>query len=109
MRPVSITVSSATTSGVIVPDYRAQNFQVTVSVIVAGTNTSKVQYTTDDVFATTFDPTTANWFDVATLNLLTASAIGYINFPVTGIRLNVTAYTNGSATIKVIESAGPGG
>jgi len=42
-----------------------------------------------------------NWNNHDTLNGLTSSANGNIAYPVTGIRLNVTAYTSGTVNVGI--------
>jgi hypothetical protein len=106
MRPIRVAVSSATTSAVIPLDQYISPFNVSVGVTLsAGANlTYKVQYTFDDVFAAAFNPSTATWFDHATITGKTASFDGNFAFPVTGIRLNVTPYTSGTATMNVVQA-----
>lgn len=106
MRPIRVPVSSATTSQVVPLDQYISPENVTVAVVLsAGASlTYKVQYTFDDVFAATFNPATANWNDHATLVSKTASADGNFAFPVTGVRLNVTPYTSGTATLTVLQA-----
>lgn len=106
MRPIRVTVNSATTSAVIPLDQYISPFNVTVGVALsAGASlTYKVQYTLDDVFASTFNPATATWFDHATLVAKTASADGNFSMPVSAIRLNVTPYTSGTATMNVLQA-----
>lgn len=110
MRPIQVTVSSLSTSSVIPMDTYQDPFSagVAVSLSVGATLTYTVQHTFDDVFAPGFSPTTAKWFDHATLVNKTASSDGNYASPVTGIRLNVTAYTGGSATMTVIQAGMPG-
>lgn len=43
-------------------------------------------------------------YDHSTLTGLTASAVGNLAFPVTAVRLNVTAYTSGSAALTVLQN-----
>ena len=106
MRPIRVAVSSATTSQVVPLDQYISPENVSVAVVLsAGASlTYKVQYTFDDVFAANFSPSTAAWFDHATLVGKTASADGNFAFPVTGIRLNVTPYTSGTATMNVLQA-----
>ena len=106
MRPVRVTVSSATVSPPIPLDQYLTPFNVGlgVTVSVGGTLTYKVQHTFDDVFAAGFDPATATWFDNATLVAKTASSDGNYAFPVSAIRLNVTAYTSGNAVMNVLQA-----
>lgn len=110
MRPVRVTVSSATVSAPIPMDQYISPFNVGFGVTLSAgaTLTYKVQHTFDDVFASGFDPSTAAWFDHATVTGKTASTDGNYAFPVSAIRLNVTAYTGGTATMNVLQ-AGIGG
>ena len=80
-------------------------FQVTIALAVQGTNTSKVQVTLDDPL-TAIDPQGSNltWFDHATLVNVTANALGNIAFPVRAVRLVMTAYTSGQATMTVLQA-----
>ena len=106
MRPIRVTVGSATTSAVIPLDQYISPFNVGVAVTLsAGAGlTYKVQYTLDDVFASTFSAATATWFDHATITGKTASFDGNFSFPVSGIRLNVTPWTSGTATLNVLQA-----
>lgn len=106
MRPIRVSVGSATTSAVIPLDQYISPFNVSVGVTLsAGASlTYKVQYTFDDVFSPTFNPSTATWFDHATITGKTASFDGNFSMPVSGIRLNVTPYTSGTATMNVLQA-----
>jgi len=100
MRLQSVTLSSVTTSAPIPLDRSANPFSVGLVIEVTGTNTSKVQMTLDDVF----DPTvTPIWFDHSTLSAVSATTSGNIAFNCTAVRLNVTAFTSGTATLKVLQ------
>jgi hypothetical protein len=79
-----------------------------VTLTAGATLTYTVQHTFDDVFAAGFTPAGASWFPHATLAAKTASSDGNYVAPVTAIRLNVTAYTSGSATLTVIQAGMPG-
>ena len=80
------------------------NVGMGVAVSSGASLTYTVQHTFDDVQSPDFDPATATWFPHATLAAKTASADGNYAYPITGIRLNVTAYTSGSVTLTVIQS-----
>lgn len=108
MRPASQTVSSATVGAPIVLDFRADKPTTEIGCTATGTLTYKVQYTTDDVFAVGWSAGTATWFDHATITGKTASFDGSLTIPATAVRLNVTAWTSGSVTMRVICSSGPG-
>ncbi len=104
MRPQRVTVSALAASDPIPTDHYIGPFNVGLGVTVNGTLTYSVEHTFDDVFAAGFDPGTASWFPNDTLTAQTASGDGNYAFPVTAIRLNVTAYTSGSATLTVIQA-----
>lgn len=106
MRPIRVTVSSQAASAVIPLDQYISPFNVGLSVnLSAGaTLTYTVQHTFDDVFAPGFDPASATWYNHASLFDKTASAEGNYVLPATAIRLNVTAYTDGAATMNVLQA-----
>ena len=110
MRPIRVTVGAQDVSKVIPLDTYQDPFNVSIGVSLSGgaTLTYSVQHTFDDVQAAGFDPTTATWFSNSGLSAKTTSLDGNYAFPVTAIRLNVTAYTSGTATMTVIQSGMPG-
>lgn len=73
-------------------------FNVGFGVVVTGTVTYSVQHTFDDP-ATGF----TTWFSHPTVAAETANADGNYAFPVTGIKLLVSAGT-GSATLNLIQA-----
>ena len=110
MRPIRQTLSSQTVSLPVVLDSYRDPFNVGLGIALsAGASlTYKVQHTLDDVTLETFNPTTATWYDHATLTAKTTSSDGNYAYPVTAIRLNITAYTSGSAVMTVIQAGAPG-
>lgn len=100
MRLQSVTVSSVAASAAIPLDRSANPFSVGLVIEVTGTNTSQVQMTLDDIFDPTVTPV---WFTHATLTAITATTSGNIAFNCTAVRLNVTAFTSGSATLKILQ------
>jgi len=106
MRPIRVSVGSATTSAVIPLDQYISPFNVSIGVALsAGASlTYKVQHTFDNVFAAGFNPATATWYDHATLTSKTASSDGNYAYPVSAIRLNVDPYTSGTATMNVLQA-----
>lgn len=106
MRPIRVTVDSATASRPIPMDHYRDPFNVGVGVALsAGASlTYTVQHTFDDVFAKTFDPATATWFNNTSLSSKTTSSDGNYSFPVTAIRVNVTVWASGSATMTLIQA-----
>jgi len=107
MRPVVYTIIGTGVSNVMPPDQYISPFNVSLGVTVSGTSTYTVQYTFDDVFASGYNPSSGNWVDHPTLTAQTGSKDSNIAYPVSGIRLNVTA---GTGTVRlVITQAGGGG
>jgi hypothetical protein len=101
MRPTSITVSSAASSAWIPVNYRQNSFLVGVGVVVpSGTLTYKVQHTYDDIFDSSVTPVA---FDHATITGKSANFEGSYTSPVRAIRLTVTAYTDGSAVMTLLQ------
>ena len=110
MRPVRVTVASQTASAPIPLDHYQGPFNVGIGVAVAAgsTLTYSVQHTFDDVWAEGFDPSTAVWFTNSALGSKNNTLDGNYAFPVTAIRLNVTAYTSGSVTMTAVQAGMPG-
>lgn len=105
MRRVVTTVTGVANSAPIPMDHRAQVFNVGIAVTVSATATYNVQYTLDDIYNLTITPT---WFSMAApFAAATANASGNQNFPVSAMRLNVTAST-GSVTMTLLQSSGQG-
>lgn len=100
MRPQQVTLSSVTTSAPIPLDREANPFSVGLKLVVTGTNTSSIEVTLDNVFDSTITPT---WTGLTSLTGLTATTNGNIAFNVTAVRLNMTAFTSGSATLQVLQ------
>lgn len=110
MRPVVQTVSSLANSTPIPLDTYQDPFNVSVAAVLSGgaSLTYTVQHTFDDVFAKDFDPSTATWFNHASLASKTTSSDGNYAFPVRAVRISVGAYTSGSVTFTVIQAGMPG-
>ena len=110
MRPIRVTLSAAGASSPIPLDHYIGPFNVGLGVSVAAgsTLTYTVQHTFDDVNSPSFDADTATWYPNSSLSAKTASLDGNYAFPVTAIRLNVTAYTAGSATMTVVQAGRTG-
>ncbi len=112
MRPVTAPVLAAVAAGSpIVLDYRAGNPLLSVQLIVTGTNTSTVQVTNDDVFASGYVAASGNWFScpIATMVAATSSQLGNMSGLFTAIRLNMTAWASGGATLKIVAASNQGG
>ena len=104
MRPIVVTVSSQAASNTIPMDWNQNPFSVGFAVIVSGTLTYSVQYTMDDVYAANYVSASANWFDHPVVASQSGSSIGNFAFPVRGVRLNVSSWGSGTATLTVLQS-----
>lgn len=100
MRPTSVARSAAGTSAWIPLDYRQSPFNVGLGLVISGTNTVDVEHTFDDVFDSSVTPTA---FKHSTLTAKTANADGNYAFPIRAVRINVTAYTSGTATLTILQ------
>lgn len=100
MKLQSVTVAAVAVSAPIVLDREANPFSVGLKLTVTGTNTSSIEVTLDDVFDPTVTPT---WLALTSLSALTATTTGNIAFNCTAVRLNVTAFTSGSAKLQVMQ------
>ena len=107
MRPYTTpAVGSVTISAPVQIDWAEGDFNVGLSLNVTGTNTSTVQVSLDDpnaVYATDYN-TDATWHDLANLTSLTASAAVSLVGPSRAVRLNMTAWTSGSATLTIVQA-----
>lgn len=111
MRPTVVTVSSQTTSSPIRVNWRGTggNFALSLGVdLNPGALTYTVEHTFDDPgdFTSATDyGSNATWRATTGLTALTATDEGNIAFPVQAVRLNVTAFTSGSAELTVIQAS----
>jgi hypothetical protein len=97
--------TAAATSAIYPLNWRQQDFQVSLALAITGTVNVTVQHTFDGLhgeYVTAYSGLT--WFPHSTLASKTASADGNYAFPVTAIRITVTAYTSGSVTFTVIQA-----
>jgi hypothetical protein len=91
------------------PDIFRNPFNIGISVAVNSTGiTFSVESTMDyNGFSSAFISTAANWFPNSGLTAQTSGGTGNYAYPVTAIRLNVTAGSStGTATITCIQAGG---
>lgn len=101
MRPTIIpTVSSVTTSQALPVDWTQQNFDLSLSLVITGSGTYKVQFTFDNIQDSTVVPT---WQDHPIMTGVTATTNGNIAFPVRAVRLNCTVFASGGGTLTVLQ------
>jgi hypothetical protein len=104
-RPIRKTLSAAgSTTPIPVDLYPYTAISVAVILAASSTLTYTVEHTYDDVFAQGFDPATATWFPNADLAGDTANGESRYLSPVTAIRLRISSYSSGSATIVVLQT-----
>lgn len=111
MRPIVVELSAAGLSRPIPVDFAQPDFKLTLQVGLTNgaTLTYSVQNTADDPYRRDYETdfnTDADWFNTTGLAGLSASAQGNIFFPVQAVRLNVTAYTSGTARLTVLQQTG---
>lgn len=106
MRSIVLTRSGSTGASAIgvLDTYRAP-FNVSIGIKVSGTATCKIEHTFDNVL--TADPSAATWYDHPVLTSITANIDGNYAFPVTAVRVNMTAGT-GTVTATFIQAGMPG-
>jgi len=67
--------------------------------------TYNIEFTTDYTGSSTFTSSLANWFVSSLASAVSSASFAVINFPVTAIRLNVTAYSSSpTITTTVLQS-----
>ncbi len=105
-RPIRVTVGAQTVSDPLPMNLHATPFNIGLGIAVSGgaSLTYKVQHTFDDVFAAGFVAASATWFDHSTITGKTASFDGNYAYPVVAIRLNVTVWASGTATLTVLQA-----
>lgn len=109
MRPLTITQTGVGDTGAIPLDIYRNPFNVTIQCVPSGgAAVYTVQYTLDDVYAPGYNPAAGNWFTLAGLSALSASAIDSLISPVTAIRLRVTAAPGGeNVQMRVVQAGLP--
>lgn len=106
MRPqVTATVAAVAASAPLIMDRKQNPFSVGFGVVISGTLTYSVEHTFDDLLGGTYTALTATWFPNATVAAQSTSKDGNYAYPVTAIRLNVTAYTSGGATLTALQGS----
>jgi hypothetical protein len=102
MRPTSISVGSAASSAWIPVDHLKNPFNIGFGVTIgAGVLTYKVQHTFDDVQDAAVTPVA---FDHPDVTGETTNQDGNYAFPIRALRLTVTAWTSGTATLTIVQA-----
>ena len=102
MTPQVISLSALGSTAWIPVDYIQNPYNINIAIVLSNTPnlTCKVEYTLDDIFNPAITPTA---FTHATLTGLTTNSTGNITSPVRAIRLTVTAWTSGTATMTALQ------
>lgn len=107
MRPIVQTLSNASGgalfSNPIPLDYFISPFNSSLSVTVTGTVNYTVQYTFDDVQASTYVASSGNWVDHPSLTTQTTTKDSNLAYPATAIRI-VQNSGAGSVRFTVIQA-----
>jgi len=107
MRPVTVSQTGAGSTVVVVPDYQIAPCHLALGCVVNGTVNYTVQHTFDDVFAPTFNPATATWFNHPTLASLAVNSDSNYGFPPRGVRLTVNS-GSGTASLTIVQAGNSG-
>lgn len=102
-RPTTLSTSGVSKSSVCPLNHYAVPFNVSVITTVTGSATYTLQFTGDNVFASTFVPDSANWQNHPQMTGSTVSDTVEFTSPVTGIRIDQTVGA-GSVAAVVIQS-----
>ena len=99
MRPIVKTVTGVANSAWIPVNWRQEDFNISLGVVVSGTITYTIQHTFDDIFDPDVTPVA---FDHPTLAAQSANADDSYKEPVRAIRISNTAGT-GSTTLTILQ------
>jgi len=69
--------------------------------VTCGTATYNVEYTLDDIY--NLPSAQITWQPLSTMSAKSATADAKIDFPVTAVRLNVTAWTSGNVVMHILQ------
>lgn len=103
MKPINVSQTGAGSTDPIPLNLNINPFNVSMAVVVTGTVNYTVQYTLDDVWASSYNPATGTWFNHASLVTDTANETGNFAFPVAAVRLTVNSGA-GTAAMTVIQA-----
>lgn len=104
MRPVSVSQTGVGNSALIVHDYLAKPFNVSLSTIVTGTVNYTIQHTFDDIYAAGYNPSAGTWYnhDNPDLVAVTTNANDNYSAPVRASRIVINSGT-GSVKLTALQ------
>lgn len=104
MRPVTISQTSTGASDAIGLDYISAPFNVGVQTVVSGTVNYNVQFTSDDIYSSTYSSATGNWYNnISTMSGATTSLMSNTEIPVRGARV---LKNSGTGSVQVTFTQG---
>ena len=104
--PVLLTVAGTGTSAVWQPDWMQNPFNISIGAISAQGAGYKIECCLDNLDlsglgTTAYTAGNATWYQVATTTIFSASTTMNVQFPVTGLRLNVVTAGSASSSVMV--------
>lgn len=103
MRPITIAQTGAGGSAVVPLDVYLSPFQVTLTTLVSGTVNYDIQYTSDDIWATSYNPAVGNWTSVTGLTGLTAAGEATLISAIRAVRILQNS-GSGTTTLRVVQA-----
>ena len=93
--PTLLTVAGTSTSAVWQPDWMQNPFNISIGTICNSTASYQIEATLNNLDGslgtTIYTAGNATWYPIATTTLFTASTTMNVQFPVTGLRINVVS------------------
>lgn len=107
-RPFVVTQTGVGSSSIYPFNLNITPGNIAIGCVINGTVNYTVQHTYDDVFAASFTPAGATWFNHPTLAAQAASAESNYAYPPRAVRVTVNS-GSGSVTMTVIQAGVTGG
>ena len=102
MRPVTLSITGATTSAVCPTDFNVAPSNIALNAQVTGTVSYTVQYTFDDVFADGYSAASGNWTNHPYMTAKTVTFDSNLAYPARGIRITQTG--TGTTVLTIIQA-----
>ncbi len=104
--PTLLTVNGTGTSAVWQPDWMQNPFNISICSICNSTASYLIQATMDNLDlsglgTSAYTAGNATWYPIATTTLFQASTTMNVQFPVTGLRVNLVSATGVGSTVSV--------
>ncbi len=104
--PALLTVAGTGTSAIWQPDWMQNPFNISIGTIVVGGAGYQIECCLDNLNYTNLGPQAytagnATWYPVATTTVFSASTTMNVQFPVTGLRINLLTAGSVASTVTV--------